>query len=95
MWQPVTPAQVADDHPSMLANHMRALQREMRDGFDGIGRALVALTRIESRLDVVIERQNLIELRQDAIERRQAESDRRLAALELPAARVVRSKKAK
>jgi hypothetical protein len=72
MWKPVSPADVADDHPSMIAGHLRALTREMRDGFEGIGRALVALTRIEERLDVVIDRQNHQDIRLDALEKRVA-----------------------
>jgi hypothetical protein len=66
MWQPSQTGDNADDHPKVIANHLRALTREMRDGFDGIGRALVALTRIDEKLDVVIDRQNVLERRQDA-----------------------------
>jgi hypothetical protein len=71
-WKPSTPAELDDEHPNMVAGHLRALQREVRDGFDSIGRALVALTRIEERLDVVIDRQNHQDQRLDALEQRVA-----------------------
>jgi predicted nuclease with TOPRIM domain len=76
-FEPVTREDVDDEAPAMLANHMRALQREMRDGFDSIGRALQALSRIEERLVVVIDRQNHLERRID-------DHERRLALLEKP-----------
>lgn len=69
---PLTAFDVSDDNPTMIAGHLRALQREVRDGFDSIGRALVALTRIEARLDVLVDRQNVTERRVDDIERRVA-----------------------
>jgi hypothetical protein len=68
MWQPVRPSDVADDHPSMVAGHLRALQREMRDGFQSIAMALKAFERIDGKLDVVIERQNYQDKRLDALE---------------------------
>jgi hypothetical protein len=61
---------VSDENPLAVANQLRALQRDVRDGFDGIGRALQALTRIEERLHVVIDRQNHADTRMDAMERR-------------------------
>jgi hypothetical protein len=70
MWVPVKAADVADESPTMLSGHLRALQRDVHDGFDRIGRALEGLTRIEARIDVLIDRQNHIEARQDALERR-------------------------
>jgi hypothetical protein len=94
MWQPSQTGDNADDHPKVIANHLRALTREMRDGFDGIGRALVALTRIDEKLDVVIDRQNVLERRQDAADAERAELARRITALEsIPVARVVRPRK--
>jgi hypothetical protein len=67
---PVTSADVADESPPMLAGHLRALQREVRDGFESMGRALSALTRIDAKLDVVIDRQNVADARMDSIEAR-------------------------
>jgi hypothetical protein len=94
MWQPSQTGDNADDHPKVIANHLRALTREMRDGFDGIGRALVALTRIDEKLDVVIDRQNVLERRQDAADAERAELARRITALEsIPVVRVVRPRK--
>lgn len=75
MWQPSQTGDNADTEPRVIANHLRALTREMRDGFDAIGRALTVLTRIEERLIVVIDRQNVLERRLD-------DHDRRLDALE-------------
>ncbi len=76
-FQPLTAADVDDENPRMLAGHLRALQREMRDGFESLARTLTAFERIESRLDVIIDRQNVLERRQDELELR-------VAALEAP-----------
>lgn len=80
MWKPdehvpVTRDDVAEGNPRVIVEQLRHLTREMRDGFDGIGRALVALTHINDKLDVVIDRQNVLERRQDDL-------DRRVSALE-------------
>jgi hypothetical protein len=95
MWQPSKIGDNADDNPKVIARHLRNLTGETRDGFDRMARALEGLARIESRLDVIIDRQNVLDARQERLEQRQNEHDRRLAALELPVARVVRAKKAK
>jgi hypothetical protein len=81
-FKPATVHDTADENPAMIGNHLRALQREVRDGFDSIGRALTALSRIEERLIVVIDRQNVLEHRLDAHEIRllALESKRRRAA---------------
>ena len=68
MWKPVAAADVTDD--KLVAGQLRALQREVRDGFDAIARSLTAFERIEARLDVLIDRQNVTERRVDDIERR-------------------------
>lgn len=68
----IQPGDCADDNPTMIAGHLRTLQREMRDGFDSIGRALGALVRIEERLVVLIDRQNVLERRVDENEKRTA-----------------------
>lgn len=69
-FKPVTAFDVSDENPLAVAGQMRALQREVRDGFESIGRALTALARIEERLIVVIERQNFAERRIDTVEKR-------------------------
>lgn len=90
MWQPSLTGDNAEDNPKVIANLLKALTRETRDGFESIGRALVALTRIEERLDVVIDRQNHQDLRLDALELR-------IVALEtkqpLPVARTRKKRK--
>lgn len=49
---PVTAADVRDDNPQMLANHLRALQTEMRSGFELLGtKLLTAIERFGERLD--------------------------------------------
>jgi hypothetical protein len=80
-YQPVTAFDVSDENPSAVANQLRALQREVRDGFDSIGRALTALSRIEERLIVVIERQNFVERRIDVIEKRVTSVEREHAEI--------------
>lgn len=63
---PVTAADVTDE--KLVAGQLRALQREVRDGFESIARSLAAFTRIEERLDVIIDRQNDFERRLAALE---------------------------
>lgn len=71
MWHPdATPANTADDHPSVIAAALHALKRDVHDGFDRMARALEALSRIEDRIDVIIDRQNHQDQRMDAIELR-------------------------
>jgi phage shock protein A len=53
MWSPVTPEDVAEDNPSMLANHIRALQLEVRDGD---ARIIRAVERLAERIDPLVER---------------------------------------
>lgn len=69
-FKPVTAFDVSDENPAAVAGGLRALQREVREGFEAIGRALTALSRIEERLIVVIERQNFAERRIDTVEKR-------------------------
>lgn len=71
----VTASDVSDDNPRMIAGQLRALQRDVNAGFESIAQALKAFERIESRLDVIIDRQN-------ETDRRIRDHERRLAALE-------------
>lgn len=71
--KPVTPADVTD--LALLPGEMRAFRVEMRDEIRGIASSLKALVRIESRLDVVIDRQN-------ETDKAVAELARRVTALE-------------
>lgn len=71
----VTADDVADDNPRMIANHLRALKREMHSGFESISESLKAFAAINAKLDVMIDRQNVIE-------HRVAELERRVAAVE-------------
>jgi hypothetical protein len=71
-FEPVTSFDVSDENPVAVANQLRALQREVRDGFDSMGRALTVLVRIEEKLIVIIDRQNVLERRVDEIDRRVA-----------------------
>lgn len=71
MWS--RPGDEADDNPRVIANHVRALQREVRSGFELITqKVLDRLDRFDAKLDVVIDRQNHQEMRLDALERRVA-----------------------
>lgn len=64
---------VSDENPAVIANHLRALQREVRSGFEILGqRVLTAIERIEHRLDVITDRQALSERRIDDLDRRVA-----------------------
>lgn len=60
---------------ALLPGEFRAFRRETHDSLESIARALQSLDRIEKRLDVVIDRQNVLEARVDGI-------DKRLTALE-------------
>jgi hypothetical protein len=65
----------------MLAGHLRALQREMRSGFELItNKLLTAIERLNNRLDVLVDRQSISDRRID-------DHERRLAALETKAMR--------
>lgn len=74
MWTPDNPSRPgdeADDNPRVIANTVRALQREVRSGFELITqKVLDRLDRFDGKLDVVIDRQNIQEARLDTIERR-------------------------
>lgn len=82
----VGPADVADDHAPAIANQLRALQREVRSGFELI------TTRLETMMDRFAERQEDHAHRIDQLERDRARTDQRLAALE---ARPKRTRKAR
>lgn len=71
--KPVLPEDVSD--LALLPGEMRAFRVEMRDEMRAIASTLQALVRIESRLDVVIDRQN-------ETDKAVAELARRVAALE-------------
>jgi hypothetical protein len=66
----------------LVVGQMRALQREVRDGFESIGHSLAALVRIEERLHVIIDRQNVLDARVTDVETRQTVLDTRITALE-------------
>lgn len=85
MWS--RPGDEAEDQPRVVANQLRALQREVRDGFESMGRALTMFEKIDAKLDVIIDRQNVADRRLDAIEREQSRTDARLIALEYAAKR--------
>jgi Mg-chelatase subunit ChlI len=84
LYKVVSAFDVSDDNPAALARRLHAIQRDMHAGFDSIGQALQALTRIEERLHVVIDRQNHSDIRQDRADQRMDALDKRLAALEAP-----------
>lgn len=84
------------DDLSSLPGEFRSFRIEMRDSLAGIARALQTLGRIEERLDVVIDRQNVLEanhrelvakVEQDmvAAARERKRLSERIDALELPA----------
>ncbi len=81
---PVTREEVADDHPHMLAGHIRALQSEMRAGFDLLGNRIIEeLRSIRQMIDgheyrlLTIEREHLEQ------HRRHTAHNERLTALEV------------
>lgn len=73
----LTSADVADDNPGMIAGSLRALKREMHSGFESIAQALQAFKGIDAKLDVIIDRQNVIERRVSELERRVSELETR------------------
>lgn len=85
-------ADLTDENPRVLANHMRAIQREMHSGFELLAQKLLtAINRVNEKLD------DLIDWKRE-VTRWQAETDERLAALErqpLPTAKVRRRKPAR
>ena len=85
---PVTAADVDENNPSMVRGELRALQREVRSGFELITqKVLDRLDQVDGKLDVLVDRQNVLDRRQDAIEREQSRTDARLIALEYAAKR--------
>lgn len=51
-FKPVAPHDVNDENPLMVANHLRALQREVRAGFELLGnKLLVTMERMDARQD--------------------------------------------
>lgn len=81
MWTPDNPVRVgdeADDQPRVIANHVRALQAEVRSGFELITqKVLDRLDRFEGKVDVLVDRQNLLERRVDEVERRLSALERK------------------
>ena len=78
-FKPVLTGELSD--LDLLPGEFRAFRSEVRDSLAAIARALQTLGRIEERLDVVIDRQNLVEKRLDAVEREQADAARARNAL--------------
>ncbi len=72
-YKAVLPDDVTD--LSLVPGELRAFRSEVRDALDGIVRALQVLSRIEERLEVVIDRQNISE-------QRAAKTDVRIEILE-------------
>lgn len=83
---PVTAADVADENPIAIANHLRALQREVRSGFELI------TNRLETMMDRFAERQDDHAFRIAQLESDSSRTDQRLAALE---ARPTKKRKAR
>lgn len=90
-FKPITPDQVTDE--KLVAGQLRALQREVRDGFESIAQSLKAFERVDAKLDVIIDRQNVMESRLDVIDKWRAATDVRLAALETKRATRPRKKR--
>lgn len=75
-FKPSAAFDVSDENGAMLANHMRALQREVHSGFEMITQKLLtAIDRLNQKLDDLVDWKN-------EVTRWQADTDRRLAALE-------------
>ncbi len=83
MWQPSKTGDNADDNPQVIANHLRALQAEMRSGFEVITqKVLDRLDRFEGKLDVIADRQNIQQSQIDEFRRWREHTDARLAEIE-------------
>ncbi len=87
MWTPVKREDVTD--LALLPGEMRAFRTEVRDELKSIARAITAFERIEAKIDVVIDRQNVFQRRLDEqqsqiddLKRWQLETDQRLAEIE-------------
>lgn len=86
-FKPVTAFDVSDENPAMIANHMRALQREVRAGFEMVTQKLLtAIERLNNRYDITDDRVT-------ALERRATDAERRLEALEKKRRTAARKKK--
>jgi hypothetical protein len=79
-FKPLTAADVDDLH--LLPGELRAFRSEVRDSLDAIARALQSLGRIEERLDVVIDRQNHLDVRIECVERDVSEDRKRIEMIE-------------
>lgn len=67
-FKPVDEADCRDDNPAVLANHMRALQREVRDGFEMIAnRILPELAKVRDAIEDIGERLTALERDRDDI----------------------------
>lgn len=75
-FKPLDAYDVSDENPAMIANHMRALQREVRAGFEMVTQKLLtAIERLNNRYDITDDRVT-------ALERRATDAERRLDAIE-------------
>lgn len=73
MWTPSRAGDEADHNPRVIANRLDALIRDTNAGFVSVTQALKAFERIEAKLDVIIDRQNVTDRRVDDLERRVAQ----------------------
>lgn len=88
--RPITAFDVSDENPAVLANHMRAIQREMHAGFELLAQKLLtSFERINEKLDDIIDWKNEVTRWQASatsrmadLERWQSQTDARLASLE-------------
>ncbi len=70
-FDPVTRDDVAEDNPRMIVGELRALQREVRSGFELVmARLLTAIERMSNRQDDQADRISELERRVDALEAR-------------------------
>ena len=80
-WQPVTPADVTDD--KLVSGQLRALQREVRSGFELITqKVLTAVERLTEKVDDIKAEMADTKAEVAALKREQARTHERLAALE-------------
>lgn len=78
---PVAKPGDADDE-RLVVGQMRALQRDVRDGFESVENSLKALVRIEEKLFVIIDRQNVLDRRQTELEDHQRVLDQKVTAVD-------------
>lgn len=77
-FKPLTAADLADDNPTMIAGHLRTLQREVRSGFELItNKLLVAIERLDNKFSDALDRIS-------QLERDHTDLARRVSALEQP-----------